>query len=240
MGSDSSFDSCVDSSFEGDAGTNWDNQCEPLQAEVFEDGDASFTGTSLTEWSTAVGDRRGPNHHQVGSEGSVIRCENQMTGGKWIQRPEEGNWACVYSYYSKEWSLVDNRISTSVTRIPTGLYDTMIRPLPWQFGPGQGRYLEGQLPGWVRVGAGLESSLLWLSLYVLGAYGIWKLRDRLQLAFPLLIVLAISLGGAMTHGNLGTAFRHRGQMLFAFAVLAMGGVQTIADKLSGRVIDNDA
>ena len=42
-------------------------------------------------------------------------------------------------------------------------------------------------------------------------------------------IVTIGLSGAISHGNLGTAFRHRGQMFFALAVLAMGGVQAVVD-----------
>ncbi len=42
------------------------------------------------------------------------------------------------------------------------------------------------------------------------------------------------MSGAVTHGNLGTAVRHRGQILFALAILSAGGLQAIADRRSGR------
>jgi hypothetical protein len=85
-------------------------------------------------------------------------------------------------------------------------------------------------------GAGLES-LLWLVLYGLSGYGIWKQREHIApMVFPVLLIGAIALSGAVAQGNLGTAFRHRGQILFALAVLSAGGLQVIADRRSGRRI----
>ena len=119
---------------------------------------------------------------------------------------------------------MDNRISSSVERIPQGLYHTLIRPFPWEGGRSNPALLA----------AGLEFPL-WIALYGLSGYSVWSQRKKWRpIAFPVLIVAGIALSGAMSHGNLGTAFRHRGQMLFAFAILAMGAVQAIADRRTGR------
>jgi len=72
-------------------------------------------------------------------------------------------------------------------------------------------------------------------LYGLSGYGIWKQREHIALmVFPVLLIVTISVSGAVSHGNLGTAFRHRGQILFALAILSAGGLQVIADRRSGR------
>jgi hypothetical protein len=72
-------------------------------------------------------------------------------------------------------------------------------------------------------------------LYGLSGYGIWKHREHFaQVLFPVLLIVAMAVSGAVTHGNLGTAFRHRGQILFALAILSAGGLQAIADRRSGR------
>ena len=143
-------------------------------------------------------------------------------GGSLLER-ERGAWVCIHDGFGGA-ILVDNRLETSLSRIPRGLYNTMVRPLPWE-------------AGWSnldRFGAGLESPL-WIVLYGLSIFGVWKHRSHLgQLVFPILIIGAVALSGAVTHGNLGTAFRHRGQMLFAFAVLSAGGLQALADWRSGR------
>ena len=118
--------------------------------------------------------------------------------------------------------LVDNRLTTSFERLPRGIYHTMIRPLPWE-----------STSTWGLKAAGFESPL-WIIAYGLAGYGVWSLRRRFrQIAFPVLIFLAVSLSGAVTHGNLGTAFRHRGQVFFALALLVMAGVQALSGRRGG-------
>ena len=130
---------------------------------------------------------------------------------------ERGEWICIHDQYG-EGRLVDNRLNTSFQRIPGGLYDTMIRPLPW----GDGRSLSRVLAGW--------ESLLWISLYGLAAYGLWVHgKGHRVLIYPSLLLFSLTISGAVTHGNLGTAFRHRGQICFVLAVLAMAGVQAIVE-----------
>ncbi len=133
-----------------------------------------------------------------------------------IDRPR-GEWICIHDQ-SGIGRLVDNRLTTSFRRIPGGLYDTMIRPVPW----GGGRGLTQVLAGW--------ESLLWISLYGLAAYGLWVHgKGHRVLVYPTLLLFSLSISGAVTHGNLGTAFRHRGQVCFVLAVLAMAGVQAIVE-----------
>ena len=138
-----------------------------------------------------------------------------------IDRPS-ADWVCI-SDSSDEILIVDNRLITSVKRVPGGLLDTLIRPLPWEASRNLGVLF-----------AGLES-ILWVAMYALAVCGVWMSSERYRLiAFPALLVFTIGLSGAVTHGNLGTAFRHRGQILFALVVLAMGGVQAIADGRKGK------
>ena len=130
---------------------------------------------------------------------------------------ERGEWICIHDQYGVG-RFVDNRLTTSFRRIPGGLYDTMIRPLPW----GGGRGLTQVLAGW--------ESLLWIPLYGLAAYGLWVYgKGHRVLVYPTLLLFSLSISGAVTHGNLGTAFRHRGQICFVLAVFAMAGVQAIVE-----------
>ena len=120
--------------------------------------------------------------------------------------------------------LVDNTLGANLSRLPRGLFNTMVRPLPWEI----------ELSSPEKFGAGLESPL-WLVLYGLSGYCIWKRRKRLaSMVFPVLMAGGIAMSGAVTHGNLGTAFRHRGQVVFALAILSAGGLQAIADRRNGR------
>ncbi len=127
------------------------------------------------------------------------------------------DWVCIYDN-SGNVVLVDNRLRTSVKRLPQGFLDTLVRPLPWEAYSSAAAFL-----------AGLES-ILWVLLYGLAIIGVWThRRSHRLLLFPTLLVVVISMTGAMSHGNLGTAFRHRGQLLYALAVLAVGGVQGLVD-----------
>ncbi len=116
-------------------------------------------------------------------------------------------------------SLID-----SVLIVPSGLYNTMIRPVIWSKTDLQ-RTSVGHLL------ATLESPL-WVVGYLFagfGAYSLFLRREMSFAAFPLLFTFGIAFSGAVTHGNLGTAFRHRGQIVFALAVLAAAGVQAVSD-----------
>ena len=137
-----------------------------------------------------------------------------------INRRERGSYSCVSDYQGRS-ILVDNRMVSSINRIPRGILNTMIRPFPW----------EVRRDLFVST-ASLES-VLWIALYALSGIGLYSNREHLRkVTFLLLITASIVLSGAVTHGNLGTAFRHRGQLLFVFAVFAAGGVQAILDHCS--------
>ena len=123
------------------------------------------------------------------------------------------------------WTVLGTRVETaepieaSFRVIHKGLYNTLVRPWPWNS---------------TRNKKLLVSSFetpIWLALYSLAFVGAWRFRrDGGLIAFPVLLVAVIALGGAVSHGNLGTAFRHRGQILFALAILAMAGLQSIVDR----------
>ena len=122
---------------------------------------------------------------------------------------------------------------TTVRYFPKGLFNTLVRPLPWNFHSGVGTYTEGQLSRAVTIGAGLESILLWFPLYGLSVYGLWAMRHHhRRLLYLFLTAAGLIVSGAVTHGNLGTAFRHRGQMLFVLAILAAGGIQAFVEARS--------
>jgi hypothetical protein len=115
--------------------------------------------------------------------------------------------------------VVDNQLESSLRTLPTGIFNVMVRPLPWE-----------SLTSIDIKAASLETAL-WLVLYILAVLGLWT-RSR---NFPSIIYLAaisgsVALAGAVTHGNLGTAFRHRGQILFALAVLAAAGMEYLVDR----------
>lgn len=128
------------------------------------------------------------------------------------------------------WAVIDSRdeiaepIETSARMIHKGIYNTMVRPLPWEGGKN------------LTVRAASIETPIWVALYVLAAVGLWRLRRDLAFAaFPAIFITGIVVGGAVSHGNLGTAFRHRGQVLFLLVVLAAVGVQGLMEARRTRV-----
>ena len=56
--------------------------------------------------------------------------------------------------------------------------------------------------------------------------GTWVRRSETGVVtFPALMTAVALASGAVTHENLGTAFRHRGQILWALAILSAAGLQ---------------
>lgn len=115
--------------------------------------------------------------------------------------------------------VVDDSAGASVSAAPRGLLAVLLRPLPWEPARNTGLLL-----------AKVEN-LGWVALYVLALIGTavgWQRRE--VLGFPVVVTGALVLGAAVTQANLGTAFRHRGQVLWALAVLAAVGAQYLVDR----------
>lgn len=65
---------------------------------------------------------------------------------------------------------------------------------------------------------------VWIALYAAAPFGVlllWRRKD-VGWVFPVMIVVGVLTSNALSQGNLGTAFRHRAQILWALAVLAGG------------------
>jgi hypothetical protein len=118
--------------------------------------------------------------------------------------------------------IVEESTKANLEAIPRGAVAVLLRPFLWEGGSGQLRL------------AGLENPF-WYVLYVLAAIGIVAQRRRLEvIGLPILLA-----GGALTaeiliQGNVGTAFRHRGQALWALALLAGCGLEALARRREDR------
>ena len=82
--------------------------------------------------------------------------------------------------------------------------------------------------------------MAWVVGYLLLLLGLWQMRaspERWVLCVALFVTLTV--GAAVTQGNVGTAFRHRDQLLVVVAVPVMVGVQRLfgsgRDRFSGPV-----
>ena len=122
--------------------------------------------------------------------------------------------------------MLDNDLEATLASFPHGLVSVTLRPFPWEADGGFGR-----------TAAALESPI-WLLLILLSVVGIvakWRSSDE---AIFLMVQVALFTGAAaVTQGNLGTAFRHRGQVLVALAVLSMVGIEHLRDRWSMNGMD---
>ena len=135
--------------------------------------------------------------------GSVVRREGNTIGA-------DSALACADT---------DNDVGGIVEHMPCGLPAVILRPYPWESGGSLGLDL-----------ARLEA-LLWYPLLVLAVYGLTRAwTARRVLAFPVLASVGSAIVYASVEGNLGTAFRHRGESVWGVALLAALGAQALAER----------
>ncbi len=111
----------------------------------------------------------------------------------------------------------DKSITSGFSNLPSGLVNVTLRPFPWESSPSLSLALARiETFGWY----------LLYGLCVLGAVVSVRRREaRLALQFPILL-LGMMVGiAAVTQGNLGTAFRHREQVLWVLALGAAAGAE---------------
>ena len=112
----------------------------------------------------------------------------------------------------------DDAIGADVRHLPTGLGAMLVRPAPW----------ERQ----TSTGAGLArvENVLWyplLALALVGAVLCLRRRTTLYLVF---ILGGVATMYALSEGNLGTAYRHRGEFVWATFVLAAIAGEWLLDR----------
>jgi dolichyl-phosphate-mannose-protein mannosyltransferase len=104
--------------------------------------------------------------------------------------------------------------SGALTTIPTGLVYLLFAPFPWQLGS-------------LRQSLTLPEMVVWWAAFPLLILGAWfSLRYRLRQMAPILIFTSmLTLAYSVFQGNVGTAYRQRGQILvFYFIFVAVGSV----------------
>jgi hypothetical protein len=111
--------------------------------------------------------------------------------------------------YHGELYAVEESYGASARHLPRGLKAFLLQPFPWEATPKADVML-----------AKFEN-LGWYALYALALAGLVIGRRKPELVFPLLVVGAICGIAFVTQGNVGTAFRHRGQLLWALVIFAM-------------------
>lgn len=108
-------------------------------------------------------------------------------------------------------------IDPHLRHLPKGLSAMLLQPVPWETGGSTTMQL-----------ARLEA-IVWYPLLLLAVIGLWVSRQHLAaLAFPVLAGGGILLMYALSEGNVGTAFRHRGEFVWVVALLAALGLQHLS------------
>lgn len=106
----------------------------------------------------------------------------------------------------------------SVRYLPTGMTVVALRPWPWESSSTS-----------LGVRFARAEALIWYPLLLLALVGIAAIgRHRRTLAFPVIAGGAILVMYGLTEGNLGTAYRHRGEFVWVVALLAALGAERIA------------
>jgi hypothetical protein len=111
----------------------------------------------------------------------------------------------------------DESVRAGLRHIPSGLVDVTLRPFPWSSTVGLSLLM-------ARV-----ETIVWYVLYALTILGILvslrRREARLALQFPVLLMGMLLGIAALTQGNLGTAFRHREQLVWVLALCGAAGLQ---------------
>ena len=107
----------------------------------------------------------------------------------------------------------DTWVRANVTYLPKGLAIVVLGPFPWE------------INGNSRVLLAAFELVFWYPLLALAGYGVFELRRRGDvLLFPALVGAGSALMYGLAEGNFGTAYRHRGELVWAVALLAAVGV----------------
>lgn len=119
--------------------------------------------------------------------------------------------------------IVDDGVGATLSRIPSSVSANLLEPFPWTGGD-----------DWLQRLAAVEN-VAWYALYVLASVGavIAFRRTPHAAAFPIFATATILGASIVSQGNLGTAFRHRGEVLWAVAAFAAVGLAWLRGRPAG-------
>jgi 4-amino-4-deoxy-L-arabinose transferase-like glycosyltransferase len=107
--------------------------------------------------------------------------------------------------------------------LPRGITVMLFEPVPWSSSES------------VSFRLAQAESLVWYPIVLLGAVGLWLARRHLRvLMFPILAGGGVLFTYALAEGNIGTAFRHRGEFVWVVVLLAAFGMRRVRDRWSER------
>lgn len=114
-------------------------------------------------------------------------------------------------------------VLADLAHLPRGLSVMLFEPYPWDANRNS------------RVVFAKLDTLLWYPILGLALVGLSQVRrHRRVLLFPTLVGIGVLIGYALSEGNLGTAFRHRGELVWIAAVLAAFGAKELWDRSQAR------
>jgi hypothetical protein len=120
-------------------------------------------------------------------------------------------------------------VVAQVRYLPKGFTVIALRPWPWEASSGS-----------FGMSLARAETILWYPLIALALVGLttaW--RRRAVLAFPILAGGALLVTYGLTEGNLGTAYRHRGEVEWIVILLAVLGLERLAQARSARTVVAD-
>ena len=118
---------------------------------------------------------------------------------------------------------VTSRIRSDLTHLPRGLSVMLLEPYPWDANRNS------------RVVLAKIETILWYPILGLALVGVFHVRRHGRvLWFPLLYGVGVLIGYALSEGNLGTAFRHRGEFVWVAALLAAFGARDLWNRRQAR------
>lgn len=109
-------------------------------------------------------------------------------------------------------------LAPHIRHLPRGLSVMLLEPVPWRTGGSNLMQM-----------ARLEA-LVWYPLLGLAVVGLWSARKHIRtLGFPIICGAGVLLLYALAEGNIGTAFRHRGEFVWVVCLMAgMGAAQVVS------------
>lgn len=126
--------------------------------------------------------------------------------------------------YHGEIYVVDDTVRGSLSALPRGFVAVVARPFPFEASTSS------------TMGLAKLENVLWYVLYALALAGVvaaWR-RRLLSALFLVGSSSAIVVSAALAQGNVGTAFRHRGQVLWVLVVLGAIGTDALLAWRSDR------
>lgn len=190
------------------------------------ESNSAHVGFDRADWDLACGDAMAV----TGSAGSATSGSSGAgavaIAGRETMRVEVSGQSYDVVCSGQSALLVDNSALANLKKAPGGIIAFFLRPFPWEWNGDRS----------LQFRAASMENLLWLVGYVLALFGLrplWRMQPAL-LVFIASYCSLIGIVASLTQGNLGTAFRHRLQILWAVALLGSIGGEHILGRLQAR------